>query len=291
MSEPERPVEGAGAPEHGADSEPDARVEPGPIAVPWPSSVTEAPHVAGSPEPELAAASADGLRVDGPRAVEPLSSVPAAPPPRRRRRSRNPVDRLTQGLPDWLRVTIDWAVTIAGAIAVVLLVKAYIVNPYRIPSASMEPTLHCARPEIGCEARFSDRVLANRFIYRLREPRRGEIVVFEVPKEAERRCGQGGTFVKRVVGLPGETIEVREVQGTSAVFIDGKKLDEPYVADDRQASGSEVRPTKIGPDRFYMMGDNRGSSCDSRVWGTVPGDNLIGKVFATYWPPNRIGLS
>ena len=81
--------------------------------------------------------------------------------------------------------------TIVGAIAIVLLVKAYVVNPYRIPSSSMEPTLHCAQPASGCEARFSDRVLANRFIYHLRDPQRGEIVVFETPEAAQIKCGAG----------------------------------------------------------------------------------------------------
>jgi signal peptidase I len=77
-----------------------------------------------------------------------------------------------------VRVVLDWVLTIAGAILIVFALKAWIVNPYRIPSSSMEPTLHCARPTAGCEARFSDRVLANRFIYRFRDPKRGEIIVF-----------------------------------------------------------------------------------------------------------------
>ena len=112
-----------------------------------------------------------------------------------------------------MRVVVDWAVTIIGAIAIVLLVKAFVVNPYRIPSSSMEPTLHCARPASGCEARFSDRVLANRFIYHLRDPRRGEIIVFDTPDAARVKCGAGGTFVKRLIGLPGDTVEVRLKQG------------------------------------------------------------------------------
>ena len=198
------------------------------------------------------------------------------------------VDRLTRGLPDPLRVIVDWVVTIVGAVAIVLLVKAYVVNPYRIPSSSMEPTLHCAQPASGCEARFSDRVLANRFIYHLRDPRRGEIVVFETPDAARVKCGAGGTFVKRIVGLPGETVEVRLQQGEGYVYINGRKLDEPYVKDGRRAV-REFGPTKV-KNGYFMMGDNRGSSCDSRDWGTVPRGNLIGKVFATYWPPNRISL-
>jgi signal peptidase I len=216
-----------------------------------------------------------------------------APPPlgpsRPHRHSRNPVDRLTRRLPDPIRVVVDWVVTIVGAVAIVLLVKAYVVNPYRIPSSSMEPTLHCARPGSGCEARFSDRVLANRFIYHLRDPRRGEIIVFHTPDAARVKCGAGGTFVKRLIGLPGETIEVRLRKGVGYVFINGKELAEPYVEPDRRANRS-FGPTRIKPGRYFMMGDNRVQSCDSRDWGTVPRDQLIGKVFATYWPPNRLSL-
>ena len=205
------------------------------------------------------------------------------------RHSRNPVDRLTRGLPDPVRVVVDWAVTIIGAVAIVLLVKAFVVNPYRIPSSSMEPTLHCARPASGCEARFSDRVLANRFIYHLRDPRRGEIIVFDTPDAARIKCGAGGTFVKRLIGLPGDTVELRLKQGLGYVFINGKQLREPYLKADRR-SGEEFGPVKVAPGHYFMLGDNRSQSCDSREWGTVPRSNLIGKVFATYWPPNRISL-
>jgi len=181
-------------------------------------------------------------------------------------------------------------VTILGAVLIVLVVKAYVVNPYRIPSSSMEPTLHCARPAAGCEARFSDRVLANRFIYHLRDPRRGEIVVFKTPPEARARCGAGGTFVKRIIGLPGETLEVKLVRGDGVVYIDGRRLQEPYVRPDRRSQSAVTAPTRVPAGSYFMMGDNRAQSCDSRVWGSVPRKNLIGKVFATYWPPNRISL-
>jgi signal peptidase I len=216
-------------------------------------------------------------------------SPPLELPARSDRHSRNPVDRLTRRLPDPIRVVVDWVVTIVGAVAIVLLVKAYVVNPYRIPSSSMEPTLHCARPGSGCETRFSDRVLANRFIYHLRDPRRGEIIVFHTPDAARVKCGAGGTFVKRLIGLPGETIEVRLRKGAGYVFINGKELAEPYVQPERRANRS-FGPTRIKADRYFMMGDNRAQSCDSRDWGTVPRDRLIGKVFATYWPPNRLSL-
>ena len=215
--------------------------------------------------------------------------APAPREPRQHRHSRNPVDRLTRGLPDPLRVVVDWVVTIVGAVAIVLLVKAYVVNPYRIPSSSMEPTLHCAQPASGCEARFSDRVLANRFIYHFRDPRRGEIVVFDTPDAARIKCGAGGTFVKRLIGLPGETVEVRLKAGEGYVFINGKQLREPYIEPDRRPTEA-FGPVKVPPNSYFMMGDNRSQSCDSREWGTVPRGNLIGKVFATYWPPNRISL-
>jgi signal peptidase I len=198
---------------------------------------------------------------------------------------RNPIDHLTEGLPHGWRVTIDWLVTIVGAIAIVLAIKAWVVNPYRIPSSSMEPTLHCARPGSECEARFSDRVLACRFCFRFWAPKRDDIVVFHTPPLAAIRCGAGGTFVKRLIGLPGDTWEER----AGYVYIDGKRLAEPYIKPDRRDSRT-VPPQKIGSGRYFMMGDNRVSSCDSRAWGTVPRSNLIGKVFATYWPPSRISI-
>ena len=217
----------------------------------------------------------------------PVGLVPAPQPagePEKRRHSRNPIDRLTAGLPRPWRIAIDWIVTIAGAVAIVLAIKAWVVNPYRIPSSSMEPTLHCARPGVGCEARLSDRVLANRFIYHFRSPNRGEIVVFNTPKAAKERCGASGTFVKRLIGLPGET--VREQDGT--VFIDGKKLNEPYVKPGRR--DHDTGTWRVPKGDYFFMGDNRSQSCDSRRWGSVPRKDLIGKVFATYWPPNRISL-
>jgi signal peptidase I len=198
---------------------------------------------------------------------------------------RNPIDHLTEGLPHGWRVTIDWLVTIVGAIAIVLAIKAWVVNPYRIPSSSMEPTLHCARPGSECEARFSDRVLACRFCYRFWAPKRGDIVVFHTPPLASVRCGAGGTFVKRLIGLPGDTWEER----AGYVYIDGKRLTEPYIKPARRDART-VPAEKIRPGQFFMMGDNRVSSCDSRAWGTVPRANLIGKVFATYWPPARISI-
>jgi signal peptidase I len=223
--------------------------------------------------------------VAAPASYEPSPAPPPpAPEPEPRHRSRNPVDRLTRRLPRPWRIAIDWIVTIAGAIAIVLAIKAWVVNPYRIPSSSMEPTLHCAGGP-GCEARLSDRVLANRFIYRFRNPHRGEIVVFKTPPQAQAQCGAGGTFVKRLIGLPGETWSERN----GFVYIDGRRLNERYVKANRRDSQTH-QAQKIPPGMYFMMGDNRSSSCDSRVWGPVPRKNLIGEVFATYWPPNRISI-
>ncbi|MDQ3670002.1 MAG: signal peptidase I [Actinomycetota bacterium] len=198
---------------------------------------------------------------------------------------RGPVDRLTARLPEGWRTAIDWFVTIAVAVGAVLAIKAWVVNPYRIPSSSMEPTLHCAEPETGCVARFSDRVLANRFIYHFQDPDRGDIVVFETPPEAQSRCGAAGTFVKRLIGLPGD----KWAERNGVVFINGTALDEPYL-NDGERDKANFRERTIPDDHYFMMGDNRIQSCDSRVWGSIPRENIIGEVFAVYWPPQRIGF-
>ena len=199
---------------------------------------------------------------------------------------RDPLGRLFPGLPRGVRVALDWFLTIAGAIVIVFALKAWVVNPYRIPSSSMEPTLHCARPAPGCEARFSDRVLANRFIYRFRDPKRGEIIVFETPPQARVRCGAGGTFVKRLIGLPGELVSERD----GYVYINGRRLDEPYLQPGRRDHEPPRTWPRIAAGHYFFMGDNRSQSCYSRVWGSVPRANLIGEVFFVYWPPNRLGF-
>jgi signal peptidase I len=197
---------------------------------------------------------------------------------------KGPLDRLTGSLPSPWDTIVDWVVTIAIAVAAVLVIKEWVVNPYRIPSSSMEPTLHCAAPGVGCQAGASDRVLANRFIYRFRDPERGDIVVFETPDEAVERCGAGGTFVKRLIGLPGDTI----AQRSGVLRVNGAPLEESYV--NGGPAGLDFPERTLGADEYFMMGDNRGQSCDSRQWGPVSRDDLIGPVFAVYWPPTRLGL-
>ncbi|MGZ4335509.1 MAG: signal peptidase I [Gaiellaceae bacterium] len=211
------------------------------------------------------------------------------------RRGRDPLGRLFPNMPRSYRVALDWVLTIAGAILIVLALKAWVVNPYRIPSSSMEPTLHCARPAPGCESGFSDRVLACRICLHFGHPSRNEIVVFDTPPLALVKCGAGGTFVKRLVGLPGDTVKEDargniwiEPAGAQGFF----KLKEPYVqAQRRLADVSHFGKSWHVPDgEYFFMGDNRAQSCDSREWGSVPRKNLIGTVFFVYWPPNRIGF-
>jgi signal peptidase I len=215
----------------------------------------------------------------------------------RGRPSRDPLARLFPGLPRGVRVTLDWILTIAGAILIVLALKAWVVNPYRIPSSSMEPTLKCARSpaEPGCTATSSDRVLACRVCLDFASPARGDIVVFNTPTAAAANCGEGGTFVKRVIGLPGET--VRE-DDSGFIWIRGPdskkwvKLKEPYVSAARRLADSVHfgQSWHVPDGEYFMMGDNRAESCDSRQWGSVPRSDLIGTVFFVYWPPDRIGF-
>jgi signal peptidase I len=199
---------------------------------------------------------------------------------------RNPIDRLTANLPRGWRVTIDWLVTIVGAIVIVLAIKQWVVNPYRIPSSSREPTLNCARPAAGCLAHWSDRVLACRICYDFESPKRGDIVVFNTPPEAKVQCGSGGVYVKRLIGMPGDTLQEKN----GYIYINGKLLNEPYIKSTYRDYGVNFGPVHIPKGQYFMMGDNRAESCDSRKWGTVPRKDFIGKVIATYWPPNRLSI-
>jgi signal peptidase I len=198
-------------------------------------------------------------------------------------------------LPDPWRKLVDWLVTIAAAIVVVLVFEAEVAKPYRIPSASMEPTLLCSRPAFDCVAATSDRVLVNRLAYRLGSPQRGQIVVFTAPAGA-KDCGPGDagmTFVKRLIGLPGETVREDE-HGFISIRKPGASawtlLKEPYLsAQTRRADKTYLgRSWRVPKGEYFMLGDNRPDSCDSRKWGPVPRSSLIGPVIFTYWPPGRL---
>ena len=221
------------------------------------------------------------------RHPRPRSRGPSAPaePARTEHEFHHPLDRVTGRLPRRTRIIVDWVLTIVGAVAIVLAIKAWVVNPYRIPSSSMEPTLHCARPAQGCEARFSDRVLANRFIYHFTDPARGDVVVFETPPEARAKCGAGGTFVKRIIGLPASACRSASGRAPRSSTSTAAGSTSRTSSTTGATSGPRSR-SRVPPDGYFVMGDNRSQSCDSRVWGSVPEENLIGKVFMTYWPPS-----
>jgi signal peptidase I len=194
------------------------------------------------------------------------------------------LDRSLSRLPRPLRTLIDWAVTISVAAVGVLVFQAEVAKPYRIPSASMEPTLHCAKPADGCLSRVSDRVIANRIVYRFHAPERGDIIVFKASARVEAACNVGGTLIKRIVGLPGEKVSMQN----GFVSINGARLPERYVAPGFRGreSGEWPRSPRGG---YFVLGDNRSMSCDSRRWGIVPRESIIGRADVRYWPPNRAG--
>jgi signal peptidase I len=197
------------------------------------------------------------------------------------------LDRHLSRMPQPLRTIVDWLVTIGVAVAFVLAFQAEVAKPYRIPSSSMEPTLHCAKPGAYCEGRFDDRVIANRLAYTLDDPQRGQIVVFTAPRAAEHGSPHAGgsAFVKRIVGLPGELVSERD----GVIYVNGKRLLEPYVNPLRRGHASGNWP-RVAGGHYFVLGDNRTRSCDSRRWGTVPRSSLIGPVMLTYWPPSRLSF-
>jgi signal peptidase I len=189
---------------------------------------------------------------------------------------------------------LELVMIVAVALGLALGIQAFLVKPYRIPSESMVPTL-----EIG------QRVLVNRIGARFGDPELGSVVVFHPPQGAEaNQCGGGPpapgeacdkptprradvNFIKRIVAGPGDHLAVRD----GHVVLNGKIQKEPYI---RDCDGGEAcdlsTEITIPADHYFMMGDNRGSSDDSRFWGPVPREWIIGEAFATYWPVNRIGL-
>jgi signal peptidase I, bacterial type len=180
------------------------------------------------------------------------------------------------------RLIVEWIVTLAVAAFAVFGVEAEVVQPFRVPTASMEPTLLCARPTEGCTARLNDRVLVAKLVFRFRDPHRGEIVVFHAPAAARTRCSEGGTYLKRVIGLPGETVSEQD----GFFYVDGRKLAEPYLDLHFRDSVTSLWP-RLRTKQYFVMGDNRIASCDSRTWGPVLRRSFIGPAVATYWPPTR----
>jgi signal peptidase I len=180
------------------------------------------------------------------------------------------------------------------ALGVAILVKTFFVQAFYIPSESMVPTL-----EVG------DRVFVNKLVYDIGDIGRGDVIVFENPHPSElpdrgvidgfiHWLGEGigfaqpenEDFIKRVVGLPGEEIEIRD----DVVYIDGEAIDEPYLTDESRGRNGDYPLTEIQPGTVFVMGDNRGNSADSRYGlGFVPLDKVIGEAFVVIWPPSHVG--
>lgn len=180
--------------------------------------------------------------------------------------------------------TLVLGLLVLGTLAVIALVATETMKIYAIASSAMEPTLHCAKPARGCEADSRDRVAV---LTRVVSYDRGDIVTLEPSQKARAACGTGGTYVKRVIGLPGDIVRIAPRRQETLVYVNGKKLEESYVDYGRSRPGSGRR-VEVLDGHYYVLGDNRTRACDSRHFGVVPRERLVGKVVATFWPPGRI---
>ncbi len=178
----------------------------------------------------------------------------------------------------------EWMESLVIALIIALFIRTFVVQAFKIPSSSMVPFFH-----------VNDRIFVNKFIYgaripftdlrfpSLRQPKRGDVIVFIAPKDRKK------DFVKRLVATEGETVEIRD----GRIYIDGKIVDEPasiraITYQNGGEFGREAHPVKVPKDCYFALGDNSGSSADSRYWGFVPKKNLHGKVIFIYWPLDRI---
>ena len=187
---------------------------------------------------------------------------------------------------------VELITIVVVALGLALGIQAFLVKPFRIPSESMVPTLT-----------VNQRVLVDRVSFRFSEPSRGDIVVFKPPRGAdENLCGvrhssesacpkptrerSDTNFIKRVVAVGGDRIKVID----GSVYLNGKRQRETFTRPDAQCEICNLpEEITIPKGHYFMMGDNRGESADSREWGPVPKDWMIGNAFMTYWPPGKIG--
>ncbi len=206
----------------------------------------------GAPTPEA----------DGAIATEPASPEPVAPS--------------TSRTAPWLRTVVEWVVVLAVALGIALLVRTYVIQTYFIPSVSMEPTL-----QVG------DHILVLKAAYRFTSPATGDVIVFKAPPQEHQSCQdpQVQDLVKRIIGLPGQTISSGTGAARNTIYINGKPLAQPW--QHTAQIGSAIRTQVIAPNHYFVMGDNRPESCDSRVWGTVPRSDIIGKAVLIFWPLSR----
>lgn len=191
------------------------------------------------------------------------------------------------------RLVRELAETVVLALLIFLLVRAVVQN-FQVEGRSMEPTLKSGWYLLVNKALYWEINVEtiSKFVpfldpgddptrYILRGPKRGDIVVFQQPTQPPGAPERD--FIKRIIGLPGETVEVRDC----TVFIDGEPLDEPYI---REPALSQYGPATVPPGHYFVLGDNRNNSSDSRSWGMLPKENIIGQAWVTYWPFSALGL-
>jgi len=157
--------------------------------------------------------------------------------------------------------------TVLPAILIALLLNVFVGQATRVQGQSMEPNLHT-----------DQRLVVEKVSYRFHGPRRGDIVVIRVPSQGDE------LLIKRVIGLPGETVEIRD----GHVYIDGQLLDEPYTIGSTRSG--RIERVIVPPLHVFVMGDNRDHSNDSRTFGPVPIDNIVGRAWLSYWPLNDAGI-
>jgi signal peptidase I len=175
----------------------------------------------------------------------------------------------------------EWAESILVAVLLALIVRTFVVEAKKIPTGSMEPTLHG-------DTRNGDRVLVNKFIYRFREPQRGEIVVFRSYITPGKK-----NYIKRLIGKPGEAVEIMDGRiSINGVVVQDPAISEIYYYNSNPGImyGKEGQKTEVPEDCYFVLGDNSKSSYDSRYWGFVKKKDMIGRAFVIYWPPARIKI-
>jgi signal peptidase I len=198
------------------------------------------------------------LSAPDPAPVEATSEQPLEPAPKPRNKRR--------------RALVEWGVILVVALLAALLLRTFVIQPYFIPSASMEPTLM-----------VGDKVLVNKLSYDLHPIHRGDVIVFKKPPDDNTPGIKD--LIKRVIGLPGETIAGRNGQ----IYINGNLLNEPWLPKVDRDTTSTFGPVQIPAGEYFVMGDNRADSSDSRVFGPITKSLVVGRAFIKVWPPSRIG--
>jgi len=167
---------------------------------------------------------------------------------------------------------LEIAQIIIISLIIVFLVRSYIIQPFLVKGASMEPNFQ-----------DGNYLVIDEVTYRLRQPERGEVVVFRYPRDPKQY------FIKRIVGLPNERVEIknRKIAIYNSKSPNGMDLDESYLPSEDTTKGSVT--TQLGPNEYFVLGDNRPFSSDSRYWGSLPKDLIVGRVWIRAWPLNEIG--